>query len=102
MFWAMFWFGSTFQILCRCYMNFTQFLFYTLLYLFIVILLHHTYLYIQDKFTKPIVVRSVPDGSPHAMHTAHTAHTDTTIPDSDFDNMNQDLVSMLEQEMQQS
>jgi len=76
-------------------MNFTQFLFYTLLYLFIVILLHHTYLYIQDKFTKPIVVRSVPDGSPHAMH------TDTTIPDSDFDNMNQDLVSMLEQEMQQ-
>lgn len=69
----------------------------------IVILLHHTYLYIQDKFTKPIVVRSVPDSSPRAMHTVHTAHTvytDTTIPDSDFDNMNQDLVSMLEQEMQ--
>lgn len=60
--------------------------------------MHHTYLYIQDKFTKPIVVRSVPDSSPHAMH---TVHTDTTIPDSDFDNMNQDLVSMLEQEMQQ-
>jgi hypothetical protein len=85
-------------------MNFTQFLFYTLLYLFIVILLHHTYLYIQDKFTKPIVVRSVPEGSHHAMHMVHmvhTVHTDTTIPDSDFDNMNQDLVSMLEQEMQQ-
>lgn len=78
-------------------MNFTQFLFYTLLYLLIVILLHHTYLYIQDKFTKPIVVRSVPDSSPRTVH-AMNIHQD--IPDSDFDNMNQDLASMLEQEMQ--
>lgn len=78
-------------------MNFTQFLFYTLLYLLIVILLHHTYLYIQDKFTKPIVVRSVPDSSPRTVHDMNI-HQD--IPDSDFDNMNQDLASMLEQEMQ--
>ena len=76
-----------FIILLDLYMNI---IFYCFLYLLIIVLFHHIYLHVQDKYTKPIIKQ----------HNIVNIPIEQNIPDDDIEQMNVDLSQMLDDAME--